>query len=208
MITDDHKTHPLSSIAGQIWYDSQQFSAPAPFASHSMVDMHSHAQALQQSKSTSNLPSYNLIGGAQPFHAPNNMHPVNNMQSQTTSGAITPRNLSRPGSPTNSSQSGPSKKRKSSSAHRRIPSTLTMTRVETNQPLSSGPMSGPFSPTSAGFVGNDGSYMGMPHSGMLPIQRLSLVTCSANLELKPHVLNSIQDRLHPSTRTPHSHSVR
>lgn len=156
-------------MAGQMWFESQQYPpAPAPFASHSMVDMHSHAQALQQSKSTSNLPSYGLIGGAQPY--PNNMHPVSNLQSQTTSGAMTPRNLSRPGSPTNAGQAGPSKKRKSSSAHRRIPSTLTMTRVESNQPLPSASMTGPtpFSPSSAGFVGNDGSYMGMPHSGAFP----------------------------------------
>lgn len=165
LITDDHKTHPLATVAGQVWYDGQFPPPSAPFSSHSMIDMHSHAQALQQSKSTSNLPSF--MGTSQPFHAPNNMHPMNGMQSQTTSGTMTPRNLSRPASPTNAGQSGPSKKRKSSSAHRRVPSTLTMTRVDTGQSLNSAAMSGPtpFSPTSTGFVSGDGSYISMPHSG-------------------------------------------
>ena len=165
LITDDHKTHPLA-VSSQLWYDNQ-YTPAASYASQSMVDMHSHAQALQQSKSTSNLPSYNLMGG-QPFHTPNNIHPVSGLASQITSGAVTPRNLSRPGSPTSSGQGGPSKKRKSSSAHRRIPSTLAMTRVDTNQSMSASSMSGtPFSPTNSGFVGSgDGSYMTMPHSGI------------------------------------------
>lgn len=172
LITDDHKTHPLATVAGQVWYDDQ-FPSQVPYASHSMVDMHSHPQALQQSKSTSNLPSYNLMG-AQPFHAPNNMHQMGGMQSQTASASMTPRNLSRPASPTNAGQCGPSKKRKSSSAHRRIPSTLTMTRVDTNQSMPSASMSGAaFSPTSSAFVGNaDGSYITMPHSGMLSWETL------------------------------------
>ncbi|KAL1311117.1 hypothetical protein AAFC00_001321 [Neodothiora populina] len=166
LITDDHKTHPLTTVGGQVWYDGQfPPQAAAPYASHSMVDMHSHAQALQQSKSTSNLPSYNLMGG-QPFHAPNNIHPMTNLPSQPASASMTPRNLSRPASPTNVNQCGPSKKRKSSSAHRRVPSTLTMTRVDTNQSLPGAPMSAsaPFSPTSAGFVGDASSYVSMPHS--------------------------------------------
>lgn len=164
LITDDHKTHPLATVGSQVWYDGQYPSAQ--YASQSMVDMHSHAQALQQSKSTSNLPSYGMLAG-QPFQTPHNMHPVSAMSSQTTSGTMTPRNLSRPASPTNAGQCGPSKKRKSSSAHRRVPSTLTMTRVDTNQSMQSAPIPGntPFSPSSAGFVGgNDGSYITMPHS--------------------------------------------
>lgn len=185
LITDDHKTHPLATVAGQVWYDGQ-FPPPAPpYASHSMVDMHSHAQALQQSKSTSNLPSYNLMG-TQPFHAPNNMHQLSNMSSQPTSASMTPRNLSRPASPTNlTGQCGPSKKRKSSSAHRRIPSTLAMTKMETNSSLPSAPMSAsaPFSPTSAGFVGDGGSYITMPHSG--PSSTRSSSICLAMLTQDP-----------------------
>lgn len=169
LITDDHKTHPMASVPGQVWYDGQ-FPAQQPFTSHSMVDLHSHMPAMSVSKSTGNLQS--LGYGAPPFHQPSNMH-MQAFPSQPTSGTMTPRNLSRPGSPTNAGQSGPSKKRKSSSAHRRIPSTLTMTKMESNQAMAQPTASAsqtPFSPTSAGFIGatNDPSYITMPHSGKKP----------------------------------------
>ncbi|THY29142.1 hypothetical protein D6D01_03640 [Aureobasidium pullulans] len=163
LITDDHKTHPMASVPGQAWYDGQ-FPAQAPFTSHSMVDLHSHMPAMSVSKSTGNLQS--LGYGAQNFHQPSNMHMQNFPPSQaTTPGTMTPRNLSRPGSPNSAGQAGPSKKRKSSSAHRRIPSTLTMTKME-NQQMAQPTAQAPFSPTSAGFLSgnNDPSYITMPHS--------------------------------------------
>ncbi|GAB7357418.1 hypothetical protein MBLNU459_g8347t1 [Dothideomycetes sp. NU459] len=162
LITDDHKTHPLAAMPGQVWYDGQ-FPAPGAFSSQSMVDLHSHMPSMAMSKSTGNLQT--LGYGTQAF--PNNMHSMSHFPSQPTSAAMTPRNLSRPASPTGSGPVGPNKKRKSSSAHRRIPSTLAMTRVDTGQNMASAPMSasGPFSPTSAGFIGSgDPSYITMPHS--------------------------------------------
>lgn len=164
LITDDHKTHPMANMSGQIWYDGQ-FPAPGAFSSQSMVDLHSHMPSMSMSKSTGNL--QNLGYSAQAF--PSNMHSLNQFPSQPTSGTMTPRNLSRPASPTGSGPVGPNKKRKSSSAHRRIPSTLAMTRVDTSQ-MASAPMSanGPFSPTSAGYAagGDHPSYITMPHSGI------------------------------------------
>lgn len=162
LITDDHKTHPMANMSGQIWYDGQ-FPAPGAFSSQSMVDLHSHMPTMSMSKSTGNL--QNLGYGAQAF--PNNMHSMSHFPSQPTSGTMTPRNLSRPASPTGSGPSGPNKKRKSSSAHRRVPSTLAMTRVDTGQNMASAPMSatGPFSPTSSGYgASGDPSYITMPHS--------------------------------------------
>lgn len=167
LITDDHKTHPLATMPGAVWYNDGQYPAPGPFASQSMVDLHSHMPSMSMSKSTGNLQGLGYGGPA--FHQPSNMHQIASYPSQPTSATMTPRNLSRPASPTGATAMGPNKKRKSSSAHRRIPSGLTMTRVDTNQPMASGMPSagtGPFSPTSAGFVGgNDGSYISLPHSG-------------------------------------------
>ena len=173
LITDDHKTHPLATMPGQVWYDGQ-FPGPGGFASQSMVDLHSQMPPMSMSKSTGNL--HQLGFGAQPFHGSSSVHQMSNFQSQPpsgtmTPGSMTPRNLSRPASPTGLAGAGPSKKRKSSSAHRRMPSGLAMTRVDTSQALAAQAASGvagpsPFSPTSAGFNGTgDASYITLPHSG-------------------------------------------
>lgn len=168
LITDDHKTHPMATVPGGVWYSEGQYPAPGPFnASQSMIDLHSQMPAMPMSKSTGNLAG--LAYGAPGFHHPSNMHQMSGFTSQATSATMTPRNLSRPASPTGAGSAGPNKKRKSSSAHRRIPSGLTMTRVDTSQPMASNlpsAASGPFSPTGTGFVGGgDASYMTMPHSG-------------------------------------------
>ena len=167
LITDDHKTHPLATMPGQIWYNGE---FPSFGASQSMIDLHSQMPAVPMSKSTGNLQA--LAFGNQPFHASSSMHQMPNYASQqTTPGTMTPRNLSRPASPTGFGQSGPSKKRKSSSAHRRLPSGLAMTSLDTNRnsmtaPGSAMTSSGPFSPTSGVFSpGADGSYITLPHSG-------------------------------------------
>ncbi|KAF2225161.1 hypothetical protein BDZ85DRAFT_259750 [Elsinoe ampelina] len=147
LITDDHKTHPMAAMAGQVWYDGQ--FPPPGYGSQSMVDLHSHMPNMPISKSTGNLHAMSFGPGG--FHHSSNVHQMPGYASQTTSGTMTPKTLSRPASPTGLGQSGPSKKRKSSSSapHRRVPSGLTMTKVDTSQPMTSGAMTGtPFSPTS------------------------------------------------------------
>ncbi|KAF2154925.1 hypothetical protein K461DRAFT_266266 [Myriangium duriaei CBS 260.36] len=167
LITDDHKTHPMSAVTGQVWYDGQFPSGG--FGSQSMVDLHSHASHMPLSKSTGNLQSM-AFGQTPGFHQSSSVHQLPAYASQTTSGTMTPRNLSRPASPTGLGQAGPSKKRKSSSTHRRVPSGLTMTKVDTSQPMSnagtSAVASTPFSPTSMpGFTpDSNGSFMTMPNS--------------------------------------------
>ncbi|PNS15285.1 hypothetical protein CAC42_8286 [Sphaceloma murrayae] len=144
LITDDHKTHPMAAMAGQVWYD-----VPPGYQSQSMVDLTQHIPNMTMSKSTGNLQAMGF-GPAGGFHHGSSVHQVPAYPSQTTSGTMTPKTLSRPASPTGFGQSGPSKKRKSSSsAHRRVPSGLTMTKVDTSQSMNSSAMTGtPFSPTS------------------------------------------------------------
>lgn len=150
LITDDHKTHPMSAVNSQVWYDGQFPSNN--FNSQSMVDLHSHSSHMPMSKSTGNLQSMGF-GQTPGFHQSSSVHQLPAYASQTTSGTMTPRNLSRPASPTGLGQAGPSKKRKSSTGnHRRVPSGLTMTKVDTTQAMSNPGISAPsgpaFSPTS------------------------------------------------------------
>ena len=170
LITDDHKTHPLAAMPGHVWYNGE-FAQPAFGTSQSMIDLHSQMPAMPMSKSTGNLQAM-AFGPGQPFQSSSSMHPMPGYPSATTSGTMTPRNLSRPASPTGLGQAGPSKKRKSSSAHRRLPSGLAMTRVDTNQtPGAAAPSAvsaTPFSPTGGNFTpGGDNSYISLPHSGSL-----------------------------------------
>ncbi|GAM85856.1 hypothetical protein ANO11243_038640 [Dothideomycetidae sp. 11243] len=166
LITDDHKTHHMSAMPGQVWYDGQYPSSG--FGSQSMVDLHAPVSQMPVSKSTGNLKSLSF-GQGNGFHQSSSVHQMPAYTSQTTSGTLTPRNLSRPASPTGLGQAGPSKKRKSSN-HRRVPSGLTMTKVDTSQPMGSAGTSAvagtPFSPTSAmGFTSDaNGAYMGIPTS--------------------------------------------
>jgi len=143
-----------------------------------MVDMSGHVQQnFASSRSTGNLQA--LAYGQ--YNPQSHVHQLPNQGyvSQTTSGTMTPTSLSRPGSPNSAGSSGPNKKRKSSSFHRKVPSGLTMTpRVDTNQPqmpsMPSGVSMGtPFSPTSAGFGPQaEQSYMTIP-SNNGPAQYIS-----------------------------------
>lgn len=174
LITDDHKTHPPSFSAHVP--DQMLYGGGGPvYASHglptsfSMVDMSGHVQqGFASSRSTGNLQA--LAYGQYPQ---SHVHQLPNQGyvSQTTSGTMTPTSLSRPASPTSAGSSGPNKKRKSSSFHRKVPSGLTMTpRVDTSQSQgqslnSAMSMGTPFSPTGTGFgAQNDQSYMTIPNN--------------------------------------------
>lgn len=140
LITDDHKTHPpnfTGSMTDTMFGGAAPpvYTAPGLQTSYSMVDMSQHAPpGFTSSRSTGNLQA--LAYGQ--YNQQSHVHQMQNpgFMSQTTSATMTPTNsLSRPGSPTSAGNSGPNKKRKSSSFHRKVPSGLTMTpRVDTMIP--------------------------------------------------------------------------
>jgi hypothetical protein len=177
LITDDHKTHPPTYATMQAegvigTFTPTGFSPNGLPVSHSMLDLQ-HAAAVQQgmnpfpsSRSTGNLQG--LAYGQ--FNPHSHVHhlPSSGYTSQATSTTMTPTSLSRPASPTGAGQMGPNKKRKSSTTiHRRIPSGLQMTRVDTNQasgsnmPSAVSTLTSPFSPTGEIGVSQQG-YMTIP----------------------------------------------
>lgn len=119
MITDDHKTPQSNSQH----HGSMEMAEQAPGLSGS-TDLNAIQPGIpfRQSQSTSDIQALKRSASAlsaQPLHSGNS--------SLGTSAAQTPRNLSRPASP---GSAGPiAKKRKSSAS--KIPTTLTMTRIET-----------------------------------------------------------------------------
>ena len=173
LITDDHKTHPpqLTTMTSDVMFHPAHLGANGGLpTSYSMMDLPSHAQPFQSSRSAGNLQA--LAYSQQPqFNPHSHVHQLshNGYASQATSATMTPTNLSRPGSPTSAGQSGPNKKRKSSTFHKRLPSGLQMTpRVDAtqSQPASAIPgvsMGSSFSPTGFGQQ-NDQSFMTVPNS--------------------------------------------
>ncbi len=168
MITDDHKTHnappsaanasaPLPTPGPQlpgagVFSTTEQDYQPQTQAgnlkmssrqSYSMTDLH----ALQHSYN----PNFSLNQASTPFAIPTVI------PAQTAN--FTPRNLSRPASP--SGQAGPTNKRRKQSGSGKVPSGLTMTRLDTSHshpPTSTLPNTAASSP----YASNMTSYMG-PH---------------------------------------------
>lgn len=178
LITDDHKTHAPSfatvTADGFGAAFNHGFGPHGIPMSHSMLDLQQAAlqqgaHAFTSSRSTGNLQA--LAYGQQQFNPQSHIHhlPQSGYTSQATSATMTPTTLSRPASPTGAGQTGPNKKRKSSTFHKRIPSGLTMTpaRVDTNQtpgsslPSGASTLTSPFSPSGEGFGGQQ-SFMTIP----------------------------------------------
>ncbi|QSZ32766.1 hypothetical protein DSL72_002345 [Monilinia vaccinii-corymbosi] len=147
MITDDHKTHNLLSLSGQVSGapDGQMFSGPTSYSNERNFDMASGAvrgmSCFRVSPSASDLQS--LPQKFMLYPQPMSYPPPNPLQAIST--AITPRHPSPQASP--STPSGPpvSKKRKASSSSK-VPTGLAMTKLETGQP---GMNIGPLVPVSA-----------------------------------------------------------
>ena len=145
IITDDHKTHAPSAMAPMMAaYPEMSGVRNGGLYYHDTMDGYGGVPSFRTIRSTPDLQSLQH----QPFHGlphglphgiPHGM-PYGNMQpaavpyatppatlSHTTSTTLTPRNLSRQGSPSNSG--GPAqKKRKASSG--KLPDALTMTRLQ------------------------------------------------------------------------------
>ncbi|KAL2000385.1 hypothetical protein VTN02DRAFT_3195 [Thermoascus thermophilus] len=141
MITDDHKTHPPPAPApppSSALPDGTQLPGAGVFVSAPGLDV-THSPAVGQpsfrlSHSTTDLqglqkysPQYPLTPS--PYAIPQNA-------ATSTPSSLTPRNLSRQPSP--SGFQGPSSKRRKRSNSGKLPSGLTMTKLETSQ-TSGGP---------------------------------------------------------------------
>ena len=135
MITDDHKTHNAPAPV-------QQIPAPLPTAPQVPGAGVFSTAGTETAPSSSNMPkmfkqsfSTNDLHGLQhnfnqnfPMSGTNNPFAIPPISSQTSS-SMTPRNLSRPASP--SGPSGPSTKKRKQSGSGKLPSGLTMTRLDT-----------------------------------------------------------------------------
>lgn len=172
MITDDHKTHNAPQPPSQM--PTPLPNAPAlPGAGVFASGMEQSGNPLQNNKfrtsySTNDLhglqpnfnQSYPMASSSNPFAVPSAI-------SSTTSATLTPRNLSRPASP--SGPSGPSTKRRKQSGSGKIPSGLTMTRLETNN--TSGSHTVPNSAVSTPYPNNMQSFIApADHGYALPAQ--------------------------------------
>ena len=138
MITDDHKTHngppPVTTPTNSL-PNPPHLPGAGVFQSTSLEYPNSQmagSKIFKQSFSTTDLsglqhnfnPNYPMTATSTPFAIPSGV-------STNTSAMLTPRNLSRPASP--SGPTGPTTKRRKQSGSGKIPSNLTMTRLETSQ---------------------------------------------------------------------------
>ncbi|KAG6020513.1 hypothetical protein E4U41_002822 [Claviceps citrina] len=130
MITDDHKTHPMTQVSNPQVSDAVTTTTiPAPVTQpmdagnllQGPPPQNGAFQPLQQNSSEGNINR----GGQSPFQGSASGKTTTPTLNTST---MTGRTLSRPSSP---SQGGPAKKRKSSSSSR-VPNGLTMTRLDTS----------------------------------------------------------------------------
>ncbi|KAF8857551.1 hypothetical protein BDZ45DRAFT_428120 [Acephala macrosclerotiorum] len=148
MITDDHKTHTMPTLATQTSANSDgpMYTGSGSFPSDGTFDMGNPAGTMapfRLSHSSSDLQGmqHNFI---MPFATPTTGS-VN--ASQTTSATMTPRSMSRQASPT--AQTGPSSKKRKASGSSKVPSGLAMTRLETGDAAMSQAPPNPMSATTS-----------------------------------------------------------
>jgi len=167
MITDDHKTHnmPHPLPVSQVPQMPQPPHLPGAgvFATGGAemppVEQPS-AKIFKQSYSTPDLTRLQHSFNGQ-FTIPNNTpFAIPTTFSANTSATLTPRNLSRPASP--SGPSGPATKRRKPSGSGKLPSGLTMTRLDTVPTQSTGSVTMPNTAASSPFAPNMPMFMGGP----------------------------------------------
>ncbi|KIW79238.1 hypothetical protein Z517_05850 [Fonsecaea pedrosoi CBS 271.37] len=181
MITDDHKTHnppavipnqqaPLptpgpqlpgagvfSSTDHEVQPQTQVINAKMSRQAYSMTDLH----ALQQTFT----PNFPLAPANTPYAIPATA-------SSQALANFAPRNLSRPASP--SGPSGPTSKRRKQSGSGKLPSGLTMTRLDTSQVLPGASTmpntaaSSPYAPNMASYIGPNDRAFAMPATRPAP----------------------------------------
>lgn len=162
MITDDHKTHntpqQLSTAQPGQMPQAPHLPGAGVFAAGGEGPSNEHpgSKLFKQSYSTPDLTrlQHSFTGN---FAGPNNPFAVPQAMSGNTSATLTPRNLSRPASP--SGPSGPASKRRKPSGSGKLPSGLTMTRIDT-QAQPSGAATMPNTAASSPYAPNMPSFMG------------------------------------------------
>ncbi|ORY64068.1 uncharacterized protein BCR38DRAFT_206002 [Pseudomassariella vexata] len=196
MITDDHKTHQISTTP-TLATNNSDHSAVGP-TTEMAIDTRPHEAplVLRQSQSTSDLQGLQQAS-AQSFQ-PHISNGTNGNSSQGTSVTATPRNLSRQASPT--SPAGPvSKKRKAGNSSSKVPSGLTMTRLETTQPCNVAPPnsqceSAVVSAATSPFTPNM-SFSGAPNSLYPQGHQPGLNTMQQSFATGPPTPNSNNDQM-------------
>lgn len=160
IITDDHKTHPNPNPlphAQFVYPENPQGPVPAMFPQPQFTSGPVNtanigpASFTRNAFSTTDLQSMQHQYGSTQLTSPRPFAmPVES--SQTTSSTMTPRNLSRPASP--SVPSGQQNKRRKASGSSRIRSDLVMTKMSSGSVISPTPATTPANPISPSFAGN------------------------------------------------------
>jgi hypothetical protein len=149
MITDDHKTHTAPSTAAaaatavpppsSALPDGSQLPGAGVFVRGPSHDLHNAGAVGQQpfrtSHSTTDLQSLQQQFAAQ-YPTTSAAFVIPQQAGTTNTSSMTPRNLSRQASP--SEHQGPSNKRRKQSSSTKVPSGLTMTKLDGPQPSISG----------------------------------------------------------------------
>lgn len=159
MITDDHKqptshsgppaTLPFTGGPQQQLPGNGVFPPGQPFG---LYPSFSQDMPFRPSWSTNDL---RLLGNQfAPQPQQFQRHYANTHRSQQSTASVTPRNLSRPASPTSPSGHSQKKRRSAGSASGKVPAGLTMTRIETRSPPgnTTAASSAVSASTSAGFT--------------------------------------------------------
>ena len=175
MITDDHKTHnappAVSSAPAPLPTPGSQLPGAGVFSTmdseHPPVPQSSNSKMSRQSYSMTDLhglqhnfnPNFSTTSANTPYAIPSAM-------SLQNTSSFAPRNLSRPASP---SAPGPTTKRRKQSGSGKLPSGLTMTRLDTSQahhPPSTMPntaASSPYAPNMSSFIGPSDRHFQTQH---------------------------------------------
>jgi len=165
MITDDHKTHnapqPLPATQAPQMPQPPHFPGAGVFTAGAEMPANEApgAKLFKQSYSTPDLTRLQHFNGQ--FSGPNsNPFAIPQAMSGNTSATLTPRNLSRPASP--SGPSGPATKRRKPSGSGKLPSGLTMTRLDTAQTQAPGAATMPNTTASSPYAPNMPNFMAGP----------------------------------------------
>lgn len=180
MITDDHKTHnpptAVSNPPAPLPTPGPQLPGAGVFSTAGSDQPQSQAvnpKMFKQSFSTTDLhglqhnfnPNFPMTPAGNPFAIPSAL-------TSQTSTTLTPRNLSRPASP--SGPSGPTNKRRKQSGSGKLPSALTMTRLDTSHAppghvtMPNTAASSPYAPNMTSYIGPSDRHFAIPPSRPTP----------------------------------------
>lgn len=169
MITDDHKTHnapqqlttaPLSQVP-----QAPGFPGAGVFATaEKSMPFSDLPGKFRTSFSTPDLTRLHQQASFNPFGNSDMSFNAPTIMSGNTSATLTPRNLSRPASP--SGPAGPAMKRRKPSGSGKLPTGLTMTRLDTAPPYPQTSVTVPNTAASSPYAPHVASFMAQPDRAM------------------------------------------